>query len=230
MDRALSARDALAAAGFDLVQPFSAGAYAAVDGRGLAPLDSSGGPTRRRGSSATRARSGAVAPTSPTPRCRPRRTRSTPTWSARCAARSRARAAIASRTTPTRLVDMRAAGRAASRSAASTRCTPSGARGSRSRRGDLRRRGERDAAGLARTRARVRRALCGGDAGRVRGRGGWRAWLAVREACPVGGEHAYGPAQTRYHYTKERASIVAEAGEGARAACAPGEPSRRQGE
>ncbi len=33
---------------------------------------------------------------------------------------------------------------------------------------------------------------------------GWRRWLAVRESCPVGREARYGPAQLRYHYTKER--------------------------
>ncbi len=37
------------------------------------------------------------------------------------------------------------------------------------------------------------------------GRGeAWRRWLAVRDACPVGGAWRYGEAQLRYHYTKDR--------------------------
>jgi methylmalonic aciduria homocystinuria type C protein len=32
----------------------------------------------------------------------------------------------------------------------------------------------------------------------------WRAWLAVRDACPVGRTHRYGEQQLLYHYTKER--------------------------
>ena len=32
----------------------------------------------------------------------------------------------------------------------------------------------------------------------------WRAWLAVREACPVGWAHRYGDEQIRYHYIKDR--------------------------
>lgn len=32
----------------------------------------------------------------------------------------------------------------------------------------------------------------------------WRAWLAVRDACPVGRAHRYGEDQLRYHYTKDR--------------------------
>lgn len=40
-----------------------------------------------------------------------------------------------------------------------------------------------------------------------RGTGDWREWLAVREVCPVGAEHAYGEAQTRYHYTKDRRAV-----------------------
>ena len=31
----------------------------------------------------------------------------------------------------------------------------------------------------------------------------WRAWLAVRTACPIGTEHIYDDAQIRYHYTGE---------------------------
>ena len=33
--------------------------------------------------------------------------------------------------------------------------------------------------------------------------GHWRAWLAVRDACPVGRAHRYGEAQLVYHYTKD---------------------------
>ncbi len=36
----------------------------------------------------------------------------------------------------------------------------------------------------------------------------WRAWVAVRDACPVGRESRYGEAQLRYHYTKDRASLT----------------------
>jgi methylmalonic aciduria homocystinuria type C protein len=32
----------------------------------------------------------------------------------------------------------------------------------------------------------------------------WRAWLAVRDACPVGRAHRYGDEQIRYHYTKDQ--------------------------
>ena len=32
----------------------------------------------------------------------------------------------------------------------------------------------------------------------------WPQWLAVRDACPVGREHRYGPQQLAYHYTKDR--------------------------
>jgi methylmalonic aciduria homocystinuria type C protein len=32
----------------------------------------------------------------------------------------------------------------------------------------------------------------------------WRAWLAVRDACPIGRAHRYGAAQIAYHYTKDR--------------------------
>jgi hypothetical protein len=36
----------------------------------------------------------------------------------------------------------------------------------------------------------------------------WRRWLAVREACPVGTASEYGPNQTAYHYTKNRAALA----------------------
>jgi methylmalonic aciduria homocystinuria type C protein len=32
----------------------------------------------------------------------------------------------------------------------------------------------------------------------------WRAWLAVRDACPIGRDHRYSEDQIAYHYTKER--------------------------
>ncbi|MBH22964.1 MAG: hypothetical protein CMH57_00625 [Myxococcales bacterium] len=35
-------------------------------------------------------------------------------------------------------------------------------------------------------------------------REGWRAWLAVRDACPIGREHRYSARQLRYHYTHDR--------------------------
>ena len=37
-------------------------------------------------------------------------------------------------------------------------------------------------------------------------------WLAVRDACPVGREHRYGPRQLGYHYTKDRAMLRLEDG------------------
>jgi methylmalonic aciduria homocystinuria type C protein len=36
----------------------------------------------------------------------------------------------------------------------------------------------------------------------------WRAWLAVRDACPVGGAHRYGDDQIAYHYTKDRGALT----------------------
>lgn len=41
----------------------------------------------------------------------------------------------------------------------------------------------------------------------------WRAWLAVRDACPVGRDHRYSEQQIRYHYTNDRADL-------------PGDPDR----
>lgn len=35
---------------------------------------------------------------------------------------------------------------------------------------------------------------------RARGNTDWRAWLAVRDACPVGREHRYSEEQLAYHY------------------------------
>jgi methylmalonic aciduria homocystinuria type C protein len=37
----------------------------------------------------------------------------------------------------------------------------------------------------------------------------WTAWLAVRDACPVGREHRYADDQIRYGYTKDRAVLEA---------------------
>ncbi len=37
----------------------------------------------------------------------------------------------------------------------------------------------------------------------------WRAWVAMRDACPRGREHRYGEAQIRYHYLKDRAVLRA---------------------
>src|SRR5690606_26875893 len=34
-------------------------------------------------------------------------------------------------------------------------------------------------------------------------RANWRAWLACRDACPVGREHRYSEAQIRYHYLRQ---------------------------
>ena len=38
----------------------------------------------------------------------------------------------------------------------------------------------------------------------ARGPDAWRAWLAVRDACPVGRAHRYSDDQLAYHYTKNR--------------------------
>ncbi len=38
-------------------------------------------------------------------------------------------------------------------------------------------------------------------------KGSWRAWLAVREACPIGREHRYSDNQIGYHYTKDRSFL-----------------------
>ena len=35
----------------------------------------------------------------------------------------------------------------------------------------------------------------------------WRAWLAVRDACPEGIASRYGEVQIRYHYTKDRSLL-----------------------
>jgi hypothetical protein len=35
----------------------------------------------------------------------------------------------------------------------------------------------------------------------------WRAWLAVRDACPIGRDYRYDDDQLRYHYTKDRAAL-----------------------
>lgn len=38
----------------------------------------------------------------------------------------------------------------------------------------------------------------------------WRAWVAVRDACPVGSQARYGPRQLRYHYTRDRRALAQE--------------------
>lgn len=38
----------------------------------------------------------------------------------------------------------------------------------------------------------------------------WRAWVAIRDACPLGREHRYGDDQIRYHYGKDRRALTAE--------------------
>jgi len=35
----------------------------------------------------------------------------------------------------------------------------------------------------------------------------WRAWLAVRDSCPIGREARYSDPQIQYHYTKERSAL-----------------------
>jgi methylmalonic aciduria homocystinuria type C protein len=37
----------------------------------------------------------------------------------------------------------------------------------------------------------------------------WRAWLAMRDACPIGRDARYGEQQIRYHYSKDRAVLDA---------------------
>lgn len=43
---------------------------------------------------------------------------------------------------------------------------------------------------------------------------GWRDWLAVRDACPLGREFRYPAQQIAYHYTKSRALLRAALGTG----------------
>jgi methylmalonic aciduria homocystinuria type C protein len=40
----------------------------------------------------------------------------------------------------------------------------------------------------------------------------WRAWLAVRDACPIGRAFRYSDEQIAYHYTKDRAVLVSNTG------------------
>jgi hypothetical protein len=44
-----------------------------------------------------------------------------------------------------------------------------------------------------------------GSAAELRPR--WHAWLAVRDACPVGRAHRYDDDQLRYHYAGERDAL-----------------------
>ena len=37
---------------------------------------------------------------------------------------------------------------------------------------------------------------------------GWKKWLAVRDACPVGRAHRYSDDQITYHYTKNPAALI----------------------
>jgi hypothetical protein len=41
----------------------------------------------------------------------------------------------------------------------------------------------------------------------------WEHWLAVRDACPVGGDHRYGEPQLKYHYSKARQWLTCEIAE-----------------
>jgi hypothetical protein len=41
---------------------------------------------------------------------------------------------------------------------------------------------------------------------------GWRAWVAVRDACPVGRASRYGDEQIRYHYAKDRGVLERRGG------------------
>jgi methylmalonic aciduria homocystinuria type C protein len=41
----------------------------------------------------------------------------------------------------------------------------------------------------------------------------WRAWVAIRDACPLGRAHRYGDDQIRYHYGKDRAALSRAAAE-----------------
>ena len=44
------------------------------------------------------------------------------------------------------------------------------------------------------------------------GPAGWRSWLAIRDACPLGREHRYSEDQIAYHYTKDRDILRSAAG------------------
>jgi methylmalonic aciduria homocystinuria type C protein len=52
-------------------------------------------------------------------------------------------------------------------------------------------------------------ALSGAVLGHEAIRDSWRAWVAVRDACPIGREHRYCDEQLRYHYTHDRAILHA---------------------
>ena len=51
---------------------------------------------------------------------------------------------------------------------------------------------------------------CGGAFDRATFLAHWRAWLAMRDACPVGTASRYDDRQIRYHYLKERAILEEE--------------------
>lgn len=48
---------------------------------------------------------------------------------------------------------------------------------------------------------------CMAALGVAQGSDAWRAWLAVRDACPEGVTSRYSDVQIRYHYTKDRALL-----------------------
>jgi len=54
----------------------------------------------------------------------------------------------------------------------------------------------------------LRRALKGRDMPTGSIRKAWKPWLAMRDACPVGRRHRYGPDQVRYHYTVRRRHLL----------------------
>ncbi|MCB9560584.1 MAG: hypothetical protein H6708_09270 [Kofleriaceae bacterium] len=74
----------------------------------------------------------------------------------------------------------------------------------------------RSAAGAAAVRLRARgwrdafaaAVAAGVPAGTAELAAGWRRWLAVRDACPVGRRHRYDEVQLRYHYTKDPAALA----------------------
>lgn len=49
----------------------------------------------------------------------------------------------------------------------------------------------------------VARSTLAGPPSEAHARRHWRAWLACRDACPVGREHRYSEAQIRYHYCRQ---------------------------
>jgi methylmalonic aciduria homocystinuria type C protein len=64
----------------------------------------------------------------------------------------------------------------------------------------------------------------------ARGPDAWRAWLAVRDACPIGRAYRYGDAQIRYHYTKDRDALDEIDGDGGDGGDGAGEISTGDGD